>query len=140
MLCSITKGWFVALFLSDHWHRYVLNFFVILYLSFVIFDLWFSMLYMKNLLGYLGLVVGVVVLVAGVRGCPRFWVVILYYLICIFLGVCGLVGVYYIGLDNFGYNFVGKKIVLLCVVRFLLVLSGFYSRFESLLVTLSVCH
>ena len=95
-------------------------------------------------MGYLlcwgvGLVVGVVVLVAGVRGCPRFWVVILYYLICIFLGVCGLVGVYYIGLDSFGYNVVGKKIVLLCVVRFLLVLSGFYSRFESLLVTLSVC-
>ena len=109
------------------------------------FALWFSMLYMENLIGLFvmlggGFVVGVVVMVAGVRGCPRFWVVILYYLICIFLGECGLVGVYYIGLDSFGYSFVGRKVVLLCVVRFLLVLSGFYSRFESLLVTLSVCH
>jgi hypothetical protein len=52
MLCSITEGWFsgksshcgihllyVMLFWSDHWHRYVLNCLVILYLSFVTFDL-----------------------------------------------------------------------------------------------------
>ena len=86
------------------------------------------------------LVVGVVVVVVGVRGCPEFWVVVLYCLICIFLGVCGLVGVYCIGLGNFDYNFVGRRVVLLCVVHFLLVLLGFCSRFESLLVTLIVCH
>jgi hypothetical protein len=52
MLCSITKGWFsgkssrygihllyVMLFWNDHWHRYVLNCLVILYLCFVTFDL-----------------------------------------------------------------------------------------------------
>ena len=49
-------------------------------------------------------------------------------------------GVYYIGLGSFDYNIAGRKVVLLCVVRFLLVLSGFCSRFENLLVTLSVCH
>ena len=54
MLCLITKGWFsgnsslcgihllyVVWFWSVHWHRYVLYFFVILYLSFVSFVLWF---------------------------------------------------------------------------------------------------
>ena len=86
------------------------------------------------------LVVKVVVVVLGVMDYWRFWVVILCCLIYIFLGVCGLVGIYYIGLDSFGYTFAGKKIVLLCVVHFLLVLSGFCSSFESLLVTLNVCH
>ncbi len=76
--------------------------------------------------------VGVVVVLVVVRGCPSLWVVIHYCLICIFRGVYGLVGVYYIGLDSFDYNFVGKKVVLLCVVRFLLVLSGFCNRFGSL--------
>ena len=64
MLCSITWGWFsgksshcgnhllyIVLFWSDHWHRYVLNFFVILHLSFVSFDLWFSIMCMGNLSG-----------------------------------------------------------------------------------------
>ena len=64
MLCSITGGWFsgksshcvnhllyTVLFWSDHWHRYVLNFFVILYLSLVSFDLWFNIMWMGNLSG-----------------------------------------------------------------------------------------
>ena len=64
MLCSITGGWFsgksshcgshllyVVLFWSDHWHRYMLIFFVILYLSLVLFDLWFSIMWMENLRG-----------------------------------------------------------------------------------------
>ena len=64
MLCSITGGWFsgkssccgnhllyVMLFWSDHWHRYVLNSLVILYLSIVVFDLWFSIVCMGNLSG-----------------------------------------------------------------------------------------
>ena len=67
-----------------------------------------------------------------VRDCQRFWVVIRYCLICIFRVVCGLVGVYYIGLGSFDYNFVGRRVVLLCVMRFLLVLSEFCSRFGSL--------
>ena len=64
MLCSITGGWFignrsrcdnhllyVVLFWVDHWHRYVLNFIVILYLSFISFVLWLSMTCMGNLSG-----------------------------------------------------------------------------------------
>ena len=43
---------------------------------------------------------------------------ILCYRICILLGVCGLVGVYYMSLGSFGYNFGGKTVVPLCVVRF----------------------
>ena len=86
-----------------------------------------------------GLGVGVGV-VAGVRDCPRSLVVVLCYLICIFFGVCELVGVYYIGLGSFGCSLAGRKVVLLYVVRFLLVLSGFCNMFESLLGTLSVCH
>ena len=52
MLCSHTVGWFsgkssfcgihllyVMLSCRDHWHRYVLNSLVILYLSIVMFDL-----------------------------------------------------------------------------------------------------
>ena len=54
--------------------------------------------------------------------------------------MCGLVGVYYIGLGSFDYSFVGRRVVLLCVMHFWLVLTGFCSRFESLLVTLDVCH
>ena len=67
-------------------------------------------------------------------------VLIFFYLICIFFGVCRLVNVYYIGSGSFDYNFVGRKVVLLCVVRFLLVWLGFCSRFKRMLVTLSVCH
>ena len=64
MLCSITRGWFsgkssycdihllyVVLFWSDHWHRYVLNFFVFLYLSLISFDLWFNIMWMESLSG-----------------------------------------------------------------------------------------
>ena len=64
MLCSITGGslsgksvrcgihlLYVMLFCTDHWHRYVLYLRVILYLSFVSFDLWFSMLCMGNCSG-----------------------------------------------------------------------------------------
>ena len=64
MLCSITGSWFsgknlrcdihllyVVLFWSDHWHRVVLKFFVILYLSLVSFELWFSIMWMGNLSG-----------------------------------------------------------------------------------------
>ena len=59
------------LFWSDHWHRYVLNFFVILYLFFVSFDLWFSMMCMGNLSGLffmlgVGWIVEVVVVVVYV--------------------------------------------------------------------------
>ena len=63
MLCSITRGWlndkssccgihllYVILFCNDHWHRYVLYFFVSLYLSCVSFSLWFSVACMGNLL------------------------------------------------------------------------------------------
>ena len=39
------------LFWVDHWHRYVWDCFVILYLSFVVFDLWLNILYMGNLMG-----------------------------------------------------------------------------------------
>lgn len=39
------------LFWTDHWHRYVWYCFVILYLSFVVFDLWFSILCIGNLMG-----------------------------------------------------------------------------------------
>ena len=65
MLYSITEGWFsgksshcsshllyVVLFWSNHWHTYVLIFFVILYLSLVSFDLWFNIMWMGNLRGY----------------------------------------------------------------------------------------
>ena len=52
------------------------------------------------------------------RECKRFWVVIHYCLIYILRVVCGLVGVCYIGLGSFEYNFVGKIVVLLCVMRF----------------------
>ena len=79
-----------------------------------------------------GLVGGVGVVVMGVGGCQRFWVIIHDCLICIWRKVCGLVGVYYIGLDSFDYNFVGRRVVLLCAMRFLLVLSKFCSRFGSL--------
>ena len=64
MLCLITRGWFsgksspcgshllyVVLLWSDHWHRYVLNFLYILYLSLVSFDLWLNILWMGNLSG-----------------------------------------------------------------------------------------
>ena len=43
-------------------------------------------------------------------------------------------------LGRSGYNFDDKRVVLLCVVRFFLVLSVFYNRFENLLVTLGVCR
>ena len=79
-----------------------------------------------------GLVVRVVVVVRDVRYCPRFGIVIHDCLIRIFRVMCGLVGVFYIGLDSFEYNFVGRRVVLLCVMRFLLVLSGFCSKFGSL--------
>ena len=58
----------------------------------------------------------------------------------IFHGVCGLVSIYYMSLGNFGYSFVGKRVVMRCVGHFLLVLLGFRGRFESPLVSLSVCH
>ena len=80
----------------------------------------------------MGLAIGVVVVMVDVRGCQRFWVVIHYYLICIFREVFGLVGVYYICLGSFDYNFVARRVVMLCVMRFLLILSEFCSRFESL--------
>ena len=83
----------------------------------------------------MGLVVGVagvVVVLVGVRDFPKFWVVVHCCLICIFHEVCVFVGVYYIGLGSFDYSFVGRKVVLLCVVRFLLVLSMLYDRFRSL--------
>ena len=86
------------------------------------------------------MVVGVVVVVLGVRDCQRLWVIFYYCLICIFREVYGLVGVYYIGLGSFGYNFVGRRVIMLSVMRFLLVLSEFCSRFGSLKVTLNVCH
>ena len=49
-------------------------------------------------------------------------------------------GVWYMNLDNFGCNFVDKKIVSLYVVQFFQVLSVFNNIFGSLLVTLSLCH
>jgi hypothetical protein len=63
---------YVVLFWSDHWHRYVLNFLVIIYLSFVTFDLWFSIICIENLnelfcmleVDWVVRVVGVVVVVA----------------------------------------------------------------------------
>ena len=55
-----------------------------------------------------------------------------YCLISIFHEVRGLVGVYYIGLCSFDYIFVGRRVVLLCVMHFLLVLFEFCSRFGSL--------
>jgi hypothetical protein len=43
-------------------------------------------------------------------------------------------------LGNFGCNLVGKKVVPLYVVQFFRILSVFYNIFQSLLVTLSLCH
>ena len=54
--------------------------------------------------------------------------------------MCGLVGIYYMGLGNFDYSFGGKKVVLLYVVHFFLILFVFYNRFKSLLATLSGCR
>ncbi len=91
----------------------------------------------------MGLVVGVVgvdVVLVGVGDCPEFWVVVHCCLRCIFREVYVLVGVYYIGLGSLDYSFVGRKVFLLCVMRFLLVLSGLYNSFGSLWMTLSVCH
>ena len=85
-------------------------------------------------------VVGIVVVLVGVRDRPILWVVVHCCLICILCEVCGVAGVYYIGLGSFDYSYVGRKVVLLYVMRFLLVLSGFCSRFGNLWVTLSVYH
>ena len=54
--------------------------------------------------------------------------------------MCGLVDVYYTCLCSFGYSFDDIKVVMLCVKHFFRVLSEFYSRFGSLLVTLGVCR
>ena len=70
--------------------------------------------------------------VEDVRDCQGFGVVIRGSLIHIFRVVCGFVGVYYIGLGSFKYNFVGRRVVLLCVRRFLLALSEYCSIFGSL--------
>ena len=51
--------------------------------------------------------------------------------------MCGLAGVCYMDLDNFDYNFRGKRVVLLCVAHIFLILLVFYSKFESLLTTLN---
>jgi hypothetical protein len=40
------------------------------------------------------------------------------------------------GLGSFGYNFVGRRVVMLFVVLLLPILLVFYNTFESLLVTL----
>jgi hypothetical protein len=40
--------------------------------------------------------------------------------------MCGLVGAYYMDLGNSGYNFGGKKIVLLYVVHFFPVFVGVF--------------
>jgi hypothetical protein len=77
------------------------------------------------------LVVGVVVLV-GVRGFPILWVLVLCCLICILLSMCELVGVYYRGLDSFGHNFGGRKVVPLYVALLFPILLVFYNKFESL--------
>jgi hypothetical protein len=82
-------------------------------------------------------VVGVVMVLMGVRGFPVFWVLVLCCLICILFSVCGLLDVYYRGLDNFGYNFGDKKVVPLYVVLLFPILLVYYNKFESLLVTLS---
>jgi hypothetical protein len=83
------------------------------------------------------LVVGVVVVLVEVKGFMVLWVLVLCCLICILFSVCGLVGVYYMGLDSFGYNFGGRKVVPLNVVLLFPILLAFYNKFESLLVTLS---
>ena len=64
MLCVMTVGWlkgkssfcgihllYVILFSRVHWHKYVLYFFVILYLSFEMFVLWSNIMLMPNLMG-----------------------------------------------------------------------------------------
>jgi hypothetical protein len=84
--------WYCVIW-SDHWHRYVLNFLVILYLYLVLFDLWFNIMWMGNLSGLffmLGVdwVVGVVVVVVGVRGFLALWVLVLYFLIYIYCFEC----------------------------------------------------
>jgi hypothetical protein len=84
-----------------------------------------------------GSVVGVVVVLVGVRGFPILWVLVLCCLICILFSVCGLVGVYYMGLDSFDYSFGGRKVIPLYVVLLFPILLVSYSKFESLLVTLS---
>ena len=65
----------------------------------------------------MSLVDGVEVGVEDVKDCQRFGVVIRDCLIRIFRVVCGFAGVYYIGLGSFEYNFFGRRVVLLCVVR-----------------------
>ena len=64
MLCVMTFGWlngksslcvihflYIILFWRVHWHKYVLYFFVILYLSFVVFVLWSNIALMLYLIG-----------------------------------------------------------------------------------------